>query len=221
MENELNKIFIEVTYNDRELDYIDEFIQDLRQEYQIVQQRPKWLAAASDGGETWIDIILNFEAFKYLQNLAIDGILWDGIKIVGIKYCLTPLKLALEKLSQRNENAFGLRVIRLKLQFDDITIILGGLNQNFTSIISSTFQILSTKTTHFEENLGIINQIELPITFNESIDAKGYSPYLLETRPEEFSIEYYSNLWKIIYNNGGGCTIYEFKSNSFKDCYPN
>ena len=75
----MNDLFISIEYNNREFDNIDSFKRNLEEQYHC-QVRPKWIPAASEGAEFWMDIFINSGIAEFLKNIIIPGILWDVIK---------------------------------------------------------------------------------------------------------------------------------------------
>lgn len=178
----MNDLFVSIEYNNREFEGISEFKDSLDKEYNY-QIRPEFIPAAAEGGEMWITIFVNSELKDFLIAAITGGLLWDTIKAGGKKYFLKPLFNALEELNTVNKPFGGLRIQKLKLQFDNCVIIIGGLNKNFTSILSSIFQNVAKMKPKFESdnfNQEVI-KIELPIFHNPGIDKRGYSPYLLDS----------------------------------------
>lgn len=208
------RISIQVTYNDRECDGIDVFINDLKKDYLIVQGKQKWLPSASDGGEVWLDIIADANILESLKNYIYNKPFEFVLECLFLK----PLIKYLKKLAAKNEGFFGLRVKYIKLQYNDINIVIGALNSNIIPIIHAIMKSLVERIDFFRRECGAnISEIQTPIDYNEHID-RG-NPYQLNTLNdlEDNSIDKYLNLWRIIYGGGVKKLIYDFKNNVFYD----
>lgn len=208
-------LLIEFEYNGREIDGVDEFKKDLQDSYHLVQGRSRHVPAASEGGEFWLTVFINSPIGEFLlQNLT-----WDLFKYGVKKMFLRPLLDSLENLAKANEKSFGLRIIKLKLQFDDTYIYVGGINKNFTSIIGAIFQKLFKKINEFKSESGLpLTSIELPLYFDSRIDKPGYSKYKIDTFHDSGDAEYYIKQWKLIYFNGLDCKVYDFKDDIYLEC---
>jgi len=111
-----------------------------------------------------------------------------------------------------------LSILKLKFQFDDCEIYVGGLNKKFTSIMSSVFSEIAKKKPRFEKEIGQeVIKIELPI---EKYDREGLSEsqkYTIETFNEDYSIKTFLNLWKITFSTDFPIAIYNFKDDSLTE----
>jgi len=215
----MNDLFVSVEYNDREIDGIEEFKRTLNEEY-LCQIRPKWIPACSAGAEFWMTIFVNSGVVDFLNAAIAGGIAWDLIKSGGKKYVFKPLFQALERLNQENlQNWSGLKVLKLKLQFDDCEIYIGGLNQNFTSVVSSLFNEISKKKPFFEREVGGLEviRIELPIIHREHLSDDDHKQYVIDTFNDDYSIESFKKLWKITYVTDFPILIYDFKKDKLFD----
>lgn len=213
---EMNSLFISMEYNDREFDGINEFKNELEAQchYQI---RPKWIPACSEGAELWMTIFVNSELAKFLASAVAGGLAWDLIKVGSKKYVFTPFFNALEKLNIKNEKSWGgINILRLKFQFDDCEIYVGGLNKSFTSVMSSVFREIAINKPKFENEVGQgVVKIELPIEVDEQ-PSKG-NKYLLDIYNEDNSIEAYLKLWKITFTTEFPVMIYDFETDNLKE----
>jgi len=86
----MNDLFISMEYNVREFEGIDEFKNELEDEYNF-QLRPKWIPACSEGAEFWMTIYVNSELVKFLVSAVAGGIVWDLIKVGTKKYVFSPI----------------------------------------------------------------------------------------------------------------------------------
>ncbi|MEZ4973840.1 MAG: hypothetical protein R2820_11060 [Cyclobacteriaceae bacterium] len=204
-------VLIEIVHNGSPC--LDEgFLADLESDYHLVQVRYRRLAAASEGGETWINLIINAPIVKFIAlNVA-----WDLIEYGGKKLFLKPLLNALNRLApQPNLPVKGLRLLKLKIQFDDTIIFIGGINGNFYSIIGSVFQKLSILMERFKDEGKLpITMIELPVERNESYDDK----YPIDIFHDRVDTGFYLQQWKITYLDGALKKIYSFRTDDFLDC---
>ena len=122
-------------------------------------------------------------------------------------------------LEKANEKAAGLRVKKLKFQFDDTYIYIGGINGNFTSIVGTIFQKLFSKMNKFKNEVDLpLTSIELPLYYNSGIDKPGYSKYTINTFHDSKDSNYYIQEWKLIYFNGLDCKVYDFNDGKFLGC---
>lgn len=218
----MNDLFLSIEYNEREFEKIDEFKSALNGHYNY-QIRPKWIPAAAEGGEFWMTIFINSKLSEFIAAAITGGLLWDVIKVAGKRYILKPLTEALEILNQNNSQFGGLRVRRLKFQFDNCQIIIGGLNQNFTSVISFIFSQIAKMKPRFEsDNEGQeVIKIELPIDYNPSVDKRGYSPYQVDVFNEDYDLKAFKKMWKITFSTNYPVLVYDFSKNTYFDAYPN
>ncbi len=205
-------VSILVTYNNMELEGIDTFIGGLKTNYSVVKAKPKWLPKACEGGEVWLDIIADINLIdtlkNYITNKPID-LLFDAL-------LLRPLLNYLKNLATANENTYQLRVLYLKLQYNDIDIKIGGLNRNRLPIIHAVFKSLIEKLEYFERETEIeISEVQTPMLYLEHTDYG--NPYVLDTLVDfdDVSIDKYLNMWRIIYGGGVENRIYDFKNNTF------
>jgi len=207
----MNDLFISIDYNDREFDGIEEFKSELNENYNY-QIRPKWIPACSEGAEFWLTIFINSEIGQFLTAAVIGGITWDLIKFGGRKYIFTPLFNALERLNKENQKLYGgLKVLKLKFQFDDCDILVGGLNKNFSSVISAIFREVSKKKPEFERKVGQdVIKIELPIEFLEQYK-KINEQFSINIYNENYSVKTFKNLWKITFSTDWPILIYSFE----------
>lgn len=214
----MNDLFVSVEYNNREIEGIEEFKNKLNEEY-LCQIRSKWIPACSEGAEFWMTIFVNSGIVDFLKAAIAGGIAWDIIKSGGKKYIFKPLFEALEKLNQDNQQKWrGLKILKLKLQFDDCEIYIGGLNQNFTTIISTIFSEISKKKPFFEREVGQdVIRIELPIEHLEHLSDNEHKQYVIDTFNKDYSIDTFKNLWKITYSTDFPILIYDFKKNKLFD----
>ena len=105
----------------------------------------------------------------------------------------------------------------MKFQFDDITIIVGGIEPHRISVISKIFNELAKRKNQIEgKNELPINKIETPILYNPSIDKKGYNQYILDTVSGQEIDNYFDN-WKIWFMDNRDCKIYNLKEKTFKE----
>lgn len=214
----MNDLFISMDYNDREFEGIDDFKSELEKEYSA-QVRPKWIPAFSEGAECWFTIFVNSEITNFLASAIAGGFAWDIIKVGAKSYVFEPFFNALEKLNKRNETKWnGLRILKLKFQFDDCEIFVGGLNKNFTSVMSSVFQEIAKKKPEFERRIDQqIIRIELPI---EKFERKGLSErekYTIDTFNEDYSIGTFLKLWKLTCKTDFPVIIYNFEDDTLKE----
>ena len=153
--------------------------------------------------------------------MALGGLTWDLLKLGTRKFFLKPFFEALENLRKENEKTYGFRILKMKFQFDDIEIIMGGIEPPKLAAVSLVFNELVKRKNRIEKEIGtLIDTIETPISFNPSIDKKGYSAYNIETRTD--NLESYLSLWKIWYMGGHRrCTIYDLKKEKFMESHPN
>ena len=215
-----NEIFIFFEYNGREISGIEPFKRELKKNY-LTQGKDYSLPAYSEGGETWFTVFINSEFFEFAKTVAVGGFAWDLLKLGTRQFFLQPFFAALENLRKANEKTYGFRILKMRLQFDDIEIIMGGLQPPRLAAVALVFNELVKRKNRIEEEIGTsIDKIETPIFHNPLIDKKGYSPYGLETSPD--NLDCYLEIWKIWYMGGHrDCTIYDLKKEEFKESYPN
>lgn len=139
-----NEIFIEFEYNGREIEGIEMFKDELNQSY-LVQGRSIYIPSFSDGGETWFTIFINSSFFEFAKDVVVYGLAWDLLKKGTKNYFLKPFYASLTKLKEANKDSYKLRIKRMRFQFDDITIIVGGIEPHRISVISRIFNELSKK----------------------------------------------------------------------------
>lgn len=215
-----NEIFIEFEYNGREIEGIEMFKDELNQSY-LVQGRSIYIPSFRDGGETWFTIFINSSFFEFAKDVVVYGLARDLLKKGTKNYFLKPFYASLTKLKEANKDSYKLRIKRMRFQFDDITIIVGGIEPHRISVISRIFNELSKRKEQIEHKIKLpINKIETPIFYNPGIDKKGYSPYLLDTESDQ-EIDNYLDSWKIWFMDDRECKIYNLKEKTFKEAYPN
>ncbi|HMJ68168.1 MAG TPA: hypothetical protein VK508_04710 [Cyclobacteriaceae bacterium] len=210
-----NFVFIEFEYNGREIVGIDEFRKKLEDSYHFVQCRSRFIAAASEGGEVWLTVFINSPIVEFL----VGNMLWDVFKYGVKKMFLRPLIAALSALEKANASAAGLRVKKLKFQFDDTYVYVGGINGNFISVIGAIFQKLAGLMSKFKAEVSLpVTSIELPLHYNDSVDAHGHNKYSIDTFHDRVDTEFYISQWKVNYMNGHDCRVYDFKKDEFLGC---
>jgi len=205
----MNDLFLSIEYNDREMEGLKKFKAELDANYHY-QLRPKHLAAAAEGGELWITIFINSEIGEFLVSAILGGITWDLIKNQTKRYVFSPFFKALEKLNEANSNHYnGLNILKLKFQFDDCDIFIGGLNSHFTSVVSTVFQEISNKKTRFEDEIRQkVIRIELPIEFLEHLEEK----FDIDIYNDDYSLDVFKNMWRITFETNYPILIYNFKT---------
>ena len=216
----MNDLFISMEYNAREFDGIEEFKSEMENNYQF-QLRSKYIPACSEGAEFWTTIYINSELAKFLISAIAGGLVWDLIKVGSKKYVFEPFFKALEKLNSKNKkNWNGIKVLKLKFQFDDCDIYVGGLNKNFTSVISSVFQEISKKKPLIEKRTGLnIIKIEMPIEKDDREGIEKKYVYQIDVYNEDYSIEAYKKLWKLTFATDWPIMVYNFADDSLIDIY--
>lgn len=202
-------------YNSREFEGISDFKNELDSHYSY-QLRPCWIPAASQGAEFWITVFINSDVTKFLASAVASGFIWDLINVGTKKYILTPLFESLEKLYENNEPTWGgLRVLKLKFQFDNCEIFIGGLNRNFTSVLSSVFSEVSRKKPKFETQIGQkIIKIELPIQKNNRKNFDEKHRYTIDVYNEDYTVKRFKELWKVTFQTNFPVMIYDFDKDS-------
>jgi len=218
----VNNLFFQFEYNEREFEGINEFKAELDKHYNY-QAKAKYIPSYAEGAEMWMDLFINTDILSWINAFLAGKLSWELIKVGGKQYIIQPLINALVSLEAKNAQPhFGLRILRLKVHFDDCQIIIGGLNKNFTSILSSIFQEVAKRKTQFEnDNKLSLTKIELPVSFNPKIDKIGYSPYTIETFHETYKIENFIKMWKLHFMDSFECKIYDFDKGEYLDAYPN
>jgi len=215
-----NNIFIEFDYNEREIEGVEDFKNELKKQY-LIQCKPRYIPAFSEGGETWITVFVNSNFFEFAKDVIVYGLTWDLLKKGSTQYFFKPFYSALKNLEKANRKSYKLRIQSLKFQFDDIDIILGGIEPHRIAIISKIFNEINKRKESIEQNITLkISKIETPIFHNPAIDKKGYSPYLLETSCGQ-SIDSYFKMWKIWFNRNRDCYVYDLNDLTFSYAYPN
>ncbi len=214
----MNDLFISMQYNNREFEGISEFKNELDNNYNY-QLKPHYIPAASEGAEFWMTIFINSEVTKFLAAAIAGGFIWDLIKVGTKKYVFKPLFKALEELNEKNEPVWGrLRILKLKFQFDDCEIFIGGLNKNFISVISTVFNEVSKKKPRFEREVGQgVIMIELPIKMDEREEIDREHKYWIDVFNEDYSIEAFKKLWKITFSTNFPVMIYDFGKDELFD----
>ena len=214
-----NEIFIEFGYNGREIEGIEEFKIELSKHY-LCQGKDVSLPSFSEGGKTWFTIFINSDFFEFTKNIVLSGFAWDMLKKGTKNYFLKPLYEALKKLEDTNKKSYKLKIEEMKFQFDDIDIVFGGLRASSIATVGAVFNEITKRRTKIEKHIEIpISKIITPISYNPSIDKKGYSPYFLETYPE--TIKAYLKMWKIGYMGNRDWIIYNLKKEEYLEAYPN
>lgn len=115
-------VFIKVFFNRRETFGVKEFKEALVKDNYLCQIKPKYIPAASEGGEIWFELFMNV-SFWILGNLA-----WD---------CLKSFFCNIIKLEKVNETSFGLKIHIMKFHFDDIDIVVGAFKPSNISILNN------------------------------------------------------------------------------------
>jgi hypothetical protein len=143
---------------------------------------------------------------------------WDLIKVGAKKYLLTPLFSALESLNKANEpNWGGLKILKLKFQFDDCEIHIGGLKKNFSLVISTVFNEVAKKKPRFENEIGNeVIKIELPIICEEQSELTQKEKYKIDVYNDDYSIDTFMKLWKITFLTNYPVMIYNFNKDELR-----
>lgn len=214
----MNDLFISMEYNDRQFEGIPEFKEQLQQSYQF-QLRTKWISSYAEGAEFWMTLFVNSELSKFLASAVAGGMAWDLIKVGSKNYIFTPFINALEELNTKNEqNWNGLKILKFKFQFDDCEIYVGGLNENFTSIMSNVFNEISKKKPKFERLVGLkVIKIELPVKIDKREWVEESDKYKVDTSNKNHSINAFLKLWKLTFETEFPVMIYDFKNDTLKD----
>ena len=214
---EINDLYILIDYNDREFEKVDDFKKSLNSNHYNYQLRPTHIPAAAEGAEMWMTILINSDISLFIFQAITGGLLWDIIKVGGKKYILKPLFDSIEKLNKGNSRFGGLKILTLKFQFDNCEIIVGGLRQNFTAVISSVFQEVARMKPKFEEdqNGRTVIKIELPVYQDSRILNKSISTYQLETYYDDFSLSHFKTLWRVTFATEYPVVIYDFDKKQY------
>lgn len=207
----MNDLFVSIEYNNREVDGIDEFKEQL-DNVCLNQVRPKWIPSCSTGGELWMTIHINSEIVAFLAGAIASGLVWDIIKVGSKKYVFKPIFEALENLRKSNVEKYkGIEFLTFDLQFDDCMIHIGGLKNSFSSVIPLTFMEIAKLKPQFESKIGQeIIKIELPIDYVEHFDNyyERFASYVIDYDKPSESIK---SMWRITFSTDFPVLIYNFK----------
>ena len=208
----MNDLFVSIEYNEREVDGIDVFKDELDKAC-LNQVRPKWIPACSIGGEMWMTIYINSEIVAFLAGAIASGLVWDIIKVGSKKYVFKPIFEALENLRKSNVEKYkGFEFLTFDLQFDDCVISIGGLKNNFSSVIPLTFMEIAKLKPQFESKIGQeIIKIELPIDYIDHFDDYNDRFIRSEINYEDIT-DSIQSMWKITFITNWPVLIYNFKS---------
>lgn len=215
----MNDLYVVIEYNDREFIGIDEFKNELNGKINYMLS-PKWIPACSEGAEIWIDIFINSNVVDFLRDTLVSGFIYDVIKKTGKKYLFTPLFTALENLNTKNEELYnGLKVLKLKLKFDDCDVYIGGLSKGYRVIIPKIFEDFFRLKPYFERFMNGLKavKIELPIKINDNEREGMGDRYFIDYYPDEISLDYYRKFWLITYETNFPILLYDFKERNLTD----
>ncbi len=215
-----NDVFIQFYYNEREIDGIDSFKAIIENHY-LCQGIRKSIPAYSEGGEIWFNLIINSDFFDFAKDVVVGGLTWDLLKKGTKKYFFKPFFEALKKLEESNRDSFKLKIDSIKFQFDDIEIIIGGIESHRIAVVSLIFNEIAKSKEKMERQIKLpISKIETPILYNPSIDKKGYSPYILLTK-HGLPIKDYLRMWKIWFMSNRRCKILKLAEMEYLEAFPN
>ena len=160
-----NGIFITFSYNEREIDGIEEFKQELDVSYPNLGIA-KWIPSCSEGGEFWISIFFDGSFWELVKSFAQDAIK-AAILLGGKKFVLDPLRTAMTNLRKRNENGWPLKVQKASFKFNNLEVIIGGLKEEEFAHLDKVFQIIRERREKLElQGNGFgIKRIEMPAEF--------------------------------------------------------
>lgn len=207
------EVLIRITHNYKpSYSGLDEFKKELKNEY-LLQSRPKWIPSFSEGHEFWLDVFINSPAFDFIKSVVVGGLTWDLIKLGIKKISLKPLIQSIEKLLIKNETSICFE--NLIFEFDDITIKIIGINNNFLSNLSRVFNSLYKEIPYLQsQGLTDISRIVLPIYKFEGNNEIKFSYGQIDDFYNETDYN-----WEIF--SGFGCQkfIYNLKDKSILEYY--
>ncbi len=177
-------IFISYSYNGNEIEGIDEFKNELDLSYPC-HGVSKWLPAASEGGEFWLQAFVDAPFWMMLGAIAKD-IIKDTIVYGGKKYVLSPLKSAISNLRKRNDGKWNLKVLKATFSFSDVEEVIGGFSEDDFDKLSTIFKMINEAKEKLVSDEGFdIMRIEMPAEVLPSngkwvLDSWRYDSPLLE-----------------------------------------
>lgn len=141
----MDKCFLSVGYNNREIpSQMENFSTSIEEKY-LIQFRPKFIAAAAEGGEIWLDLFLNLEFYRVI-GLATAAIAWD---ILSER--IEPLRTALDFFAKRTkENPLPLNLQSVNLVFTDLDISLPECH-DFNLVINLLIEEVSKRIPEIEK----------------------------------------------------------------------
>lgn len=154
-------IFIYYRYNFREIEGIDEFQKDLEEDY-LCQGVSKMIPSCSEGGEMWLTMFITLPIGKFLLDCFKD-VVKDVVIDAGKMYVLKPLKKAICKLRNINEEKWGLKIQTCLFKFNDVEVCIGAIKQDELERIEEILCNINSVKEKLNPKDGFqITRIELP-----------------------------------------------------------
>ncbi len=198
-----NGIFIIYEYNKREIDGIEEFQQNIENDYSC-QGKAKWLPSCSEGGEFFLKIIFETDWRSFISSAILGGILWDSFKIASKEFIVKPLSNAIDQLINRNKDSWKLRMEETRFCFNDIEIVIYGLSDCYKNEVNTLLSQIDERIEEIEKQcIGFpIQTIKVPYRhindYSNNYNCKEYLEEPLYLNEIPLSNCY----WKVIFQDG-------------------
>lgn len=208
MESMNNGIFISFSYNDREIDGIDDFKNELSLSYNC-HGVARWIPSCSEGGEFWLTVFLSVSFWDFVKDFCKD-IVKDGLVYAGKKFFLAPLKQALTNLRKTNKDKWPLKILCTSFQFEDIEVVIGDIRDDEIASISTLFRYIKSISGLLCPDDIPVKKIEMPAIFIPGDKSFALDSYRLESSNLQECI------W-IITNRLNEKRLFDAKQESFID----
>ncbi|MBQ9636531.1 MAG: hypothetical protein IJV36_01375 [Prevotella sp.] len=182
-------IWLRVTFNSySNLDKKEELLSELRK-ICPVQESEEWYAHACTGMEFLVELFINSPLGEFVKGIVIPGLAWDATKLA-----LKKVNSLFASFMEKNE---GFDLQRLQLSFDDVTIVVHGIESY--AFLLRLYQMFPQHLPVLEKlQVTGISKIELPFVESGDVDKYGNKEYIyppLDTPEADY-------LWRIIYHLG-------------------
>ena len=207
---EKSGIFIQFSYNEKEIVGIEEFKKDLDDSY-LFLSNAKYFPSFTSGGEFWLKVFFGGSFWDFAISV-IQAIIVDGVVRNGKKYVLAPLFDALRKLRKVNNKHWGLNMQTTTLLFDDFQVVIGGFQEYSSQELVILFKkIAEVKEFIYKCGGMALEKIELPCRLFD------YGEFWSIDKSREPDCYIDKCIWRLTYEDGV-VLFYDSEKGSFIEC---
>jgi hypothetical protein len=171
-----------------------------------------------------IDFLTSF-SLQHFLNLIVDGIAYDLVKSGSDALILRPFVAAYKALKQRNSERFtGLRIERLRLSFEDSTVLIHELRE--VELVSNLDRILNTLASHYK-NLTLRSGeepsfISIPVVEDPAGDDRlsRFREFLdVDETVQDITAQRYLGFWGLQYDFANTSRVYDVEKEVLLDIH--